>query len=297
MGVKKFRPVTPSLRFKAISDFSEITRKFSEKSLTVSLKKTGGRNNRGRITSRHRGGGSKRKYRLIDYKRDKFNDSGEVISIEYDPNRSARIALIEYSDKERRYIIWPDKLKVGDKVISSQDAQVDIKPGNSMKLIHMPMGTILHNLELMPGKGGVLVRSAGNWAQLMAKEKGMSQLRMPSGEIRLLKSECRATVGQVGLIEHSSFVHGKAGRVRWLGRRPKVRGVAMNPVDHPHGGGEGKAGQGNPHPVTPWGQPTKGYKTRNRRKSTNKYIVKRRVNKRVKPVSYTHLTLPTKRIV
>ncbi|MCF7908795.1 MAG: 50S ribosomal protein L2 [Candidatus Omnitrophica bacterium] len=282
MGVKKFRPVTPSLRFKAISNFSEITRSSSEKSLTVSLKKTGGRNNRGRITSRRRGGGSKRKYRLIDYKRNKFNDFGEVISIEYDPNRSARIALIEYSDKERRYIIWPDKLKVGDKIMSSLDAQVDIKPGNSMKLIHIPMGTLLHNLELTPGKGGVLVRSAGNWAQLMAKEKGMSQLRMPSGEIRFLKSECRATVGQVGLIEHSSFVHGKAGRVRWLGRRPKVRGVAMNPVDHPHGGGEGKAGQGNPHPVTPWGKPTKGYKTRNKRKSSNKYIVKRRVNKRVK---------------
>jgi len=282
MGVKKFRPVVPSLRFKAISDFSEITRSRPEKSLTASLKKSGGRNNRGRITSRRRGGGSKRKYRIIDSKRDRFTDLAEVISIEYDPNRSARIALLEYSDKERRYIIWPDKLKVGDKVISSQDSQVDIKPGNSMKLKYIPMGTFLHNLELTPGKGGVLVRSAGGWAQLMAKEKGMSQLRMPSGEIRLLKSECRATVGQVGLIEHSSFRHGKAGRVRWLGRRPKVRGVAMNPIDHPHGGGEGKAGQGNPHPVTPWGKPTKGYKTRKRRKASNKYIVKRRGKKRVK---------------
>ncbi len=218
----------------------------------------------------------------IDFKRDKFDQPAEVISIEYDPNRSARIALVEYSDKERRYIIWPDKLKVGEKVVSSQDSQVDIKPGNSMKLKYIPMGTFVHNLELMPGRGGVLVRSAGGWAQLMGKEKGFSQLRMPSGEIRLLKSDCRVTVGVVGLIEHSSFTHGKAGRVRWLGRRPKVRGVAMNPIDHPHGGGEGKAGQGNPHPVTPWGKPTKGFKTRKFRKFSNKYIVKRRAKKRVR---------------
>ncbi|MFH1363777.1 MAG: 50S ribosomal protein L2 [Candidatus Omnitrophota bacterium] len=282
MGVKKFRPMLPSLRFKAISDFAEITRDYPEKSLLVSLKKSGGRNNRGRVTSRHRGGGSKQRYRIIDYKRDKFDQLAEVLTIEYDPNRSARIALVEYFDKERRYIIWPDKLKVADKIVSSFDEQVDIKPGNSMKLKHIPMGTFVHNLELMPGRGGVLVRSAGNWAQLMGKEGDMAQLRMPSGEIRLLKSECRATVGQIGLIEHSSFVHGKAGRVRWLGQRPKVRGVAMNPVDHPHGGGEGKAGQGNPHPVTPWGKPTKGYKTRKRKKFSNKYIVKRRAKKRVR---------------
>lgn len=282
MGVKKFKPVAPSLRFKVISDFSEVTTKRPEKSLLVSLKKSGGRNNRGRITSRRRGGGSKRKYRIIDYKRDRFDQPAEVITIEYDPNRSARIALVEYPDKERRYIIWPDKLKVGDRIISSENSQVDIKPGNSMKLEYIPMGTFVHNLELVPQAGGVLARSAGSWAQLMAKEKGMSQLRMPSGEIRLINSQCRVTVGQVGLIEHASFNHGKAGRMRWLGRRPKVRGVAMNPIDHPHGGGEGKAGQGNPHPVTPWGKPTKGYKTRKAKKFTNKFIVKRRAKKRVK---------------
>lgn len=282
MGVKKFRPVTPSLRFKVISDFSEITKDRPEKSLTTSLKKSGGRNNRGRITVRRRGGGNKRKYRIIDFKRDKFDVEGEVIAIEYDPNRSARIALLEYPDRERRYIIWPDKLKVSDKVVSAFDSQVDIKPGNSMKLRHMPMGTLIHNLELEPGRGGILVRSAGSWAQLMAKERGFAQLRMPSGEIRLLKIDCRATVGQMGLIEHSSFRHGKAGKVRWLGRRPKVRGVAMNPIDHPHGGGEGRAGQGNPHPVTPWGKPTKGAKTRKPRNRSDKYILKRRTKKRGK---------------
>jgi large subunit ribosomal protein L2 len=253
-----------------------------EKSLTVSLQKSGGRNNCGRITIRRRGGGSKRKYRIIDFKRNKFDVEAEVIAIEYDPNRSARIALIQYPDEQRNYIIWPDKLKVGDRIISASDSQVDIKPGNCMKLKYMPMGTLVHNMELEPGRGAVMVRSAGSWAQLMAKEKGFAQLRMPSGEIRLLKVDCRATVGQVGLIEHSSFRHGKAGRVRWLGRRPKVRGVAMNPVDHPHGGGEGKAGQGNPHPVTPWGKPTKGAKTRKPRKKSTKYIVKRRAKRRSK---------------
>ena len=282
MGVKKFRPVTPSLRFKVISDFSEVTKDKPEKSLTASLKKSAGRNNRGRITVRRRGGGNKRKYRIIDFKRDKFDIEGEVIAIEYDPNRSARIALLEYPDKERRYIIWPDKLKVSDKVVSAFDSQVDIKPGNSMRLRHMPMGTLVHNMELEPGRGGILVRSAGSWAQLMAKERGFAQLRMPSGEIRLLKIDCRATVGQMGLIEHSSFRYGKAGKVRWLGRRPKVRGVAMNPIDHPHGGGEGRAGQGNPHPVTPWGKPTKGAKTRKPRNRSDKYIVKRRAKKRGK---------------
>ena len=280
MGVKKFRPITPSQRFKVISDFSEITKSQPEKSLITSLKKSGGRNNRGRITVRRRGGGSKRKYRLIDFRRDKFDISGEVIAIEYDPNRSARIALIKYSDAELRYIIWPDKLKVGDKIISAADTQVDIKPGNCMKLKHMPMGTIVHNIELNPGRGGILARSAGSSAQLMAKERGFAQLRMPSSEIRLLKEDCRATIGQMGLIEHASFRHGKAGKIRWLGRRPKVRGVAMNPIDHPHGGGEGKAGQGNPHPVTPWGKPTKGAKTRNPRKRSSKFIIKRRVKKR-----------------
>lgn len=279
MGVKKFKPITPTQRFKVISDFSEITKSTPEKSLTANLKKSGGRNNRGRITVRRRGGGHKRKYRIIDFKRDKFDVSGNVIAIEYDPNRSARLALIEYPDKERRYIIWPDKLQVGDQIVSSLDAQVDIKPGNSMKLAHIPLNTFVHNVELVSGKGGVFARSAGSWAQVMAKEQGGAQLRMPSSEIRVVKIDCRATIGQVGLIEHSSFVHGKAGRVRWLGRRPKVRGVAMNPIDHPHGGGEGKAGQGNPHPVTPWGKPTKGAKTRKRKKSSNKYIVKRRSKK------------------
>ncbi len=282
MGVKKFRPITPSLRFKVISDFSEVTKTQPEKSLLVSLKKSGGRNNRGRITIRRRGGGAKRKYRIIDFKRDKFDVEGEIIAIEYDPNRSARIALIEYPDKERRYIVMPDKVKVGDKIVSAFDSQIDIRPGNAMRLKHMPMGTLVHNLELTPGKGAIMARSAGSWAQLMAKEKGFAQLRMPSGEIRLIKVDCRATIGQVGLIEHSSFRHGKAGRNRWLGRRPKVRGVAMNPVDHPHGGGEGKAGQGNPHPVTPWGKPTKGAKTRNPRSRSNKFIVKRRAKKRAK---------------
>lgn len=276
MGVKKFKPITPTQRFKVISDFSEISKRNPEKSLTTSLAKSGGRNNRGRITVRRRGGGHKRKYRIIDFKRDKFDVSGNVVAIEYDPNRSARLALIEYPDKERRYIIWPDKLQVGDQIVSASDEQVDIKPGNSMKLTHIPLNTFVHNVELISGKGGIFARSAGSWAQVMAKEQGFAQLRMPSSEIRMVKIDCRATIGQVGLIEHSSFVHGKAGRVRWLGRRPKVRGVAMNPIDHPHGGGEGKAGQGNPHPVTPWGKPTKGAKTRKRKKMSNKYIVKRR---------------------
>lgn len=276
MGIKTFKPITPSLRFKVNSDFSEITKEKPEKSLTISLKKSGGRNNYGRITIRRRGGGHKRRYRIIDFKRDKFDVEGTVVAIEYDPNRTSRIALIEYPDKERRYIIWPDKLNVGDKIISSSDSQVDIKPGNCMKLAYIPLGTIVHNIELQPGRGGVIARSAGSWAQVMAKEGGFAQLRMPSGEIRLVKLDCRATIGQVGLIEHSSFISGKAGRTRWLGRRPKVRGAAMNPIDHPHGGGEGKAGQGNPHPVTPWGKPTKGGKTRKPRKFSNKFIIKRR---------------------
>jgi len=280
MGTKKYKPITPSLRFKVISDFAEITKVKPEKSLTASLKRTGGRNNSGQITMRRRGGGSKRKYRIIDFKRDRFDVEAQVLAIEYDPNRNARIALVEYPDKEKRYIIWPDKLNVGDKVFSAFDAQVDIKPGNCMRLKYVPLGTFVHNVELEPGKGGILIRSAGSWAQVMAKEKGFAQMRMPSGEIRLLKIDCRATIGQVGLIEYSSFVHGKAGRIRWLGRRPKVRGVAMNPIDHPHGGGEGKAGQGNPHPVTPWGKPTKGAKTRKPKKKSSRYIVKRRPSKK-----------------
>lgn len=276
MGIKTFKPVTQTQRFKVNADFSEITKDKPEKSLVRSLKKTGGRNNRGRITTRHIGGGHKQKYRIIDFKRDKFDAPAQVLAIEYDPNRSARIALLEYPDSEKRYIIWPDKLNVGDNVTSALDSQVDIKPGNCMKLKYMPLGTLIHNIELIPGRGAVLVRSAGSWGQVMAKDKGMAQLQMPSGEIRLVSEEARATVGQIGLIEHSSFVSGKAGRTRWLGRRPTVRGSAMNPIDHPHGGGEGKAGQGNPHPVTPWGKPTKGGKTRQPKKMSNKFIIKRR---------------------
>ncbi len=276
MGIKTFKPIRSSLRFKAIADFAEITKEEPEKKLILPLHKKGGRNNQGRITIRRRGGGHKRNYRLIDFKRDKFDVEAKVIAIEYDPNRTTRLALLEYPDKERRYIIWPDKLKVGDTVISAADSQVDIKPGNSMRLMYIPLGTIVHNIELEPGKGGVLVRSAGSWAQVMAKEAGYAQLRLPSGEVRLVKLGCRATVGQVGLIEHSSFNSGKAGRTRWLGRRPEVRGAAMNPIDHPHGGGEGKAGQGNPHPVSPWGRFTKGGKTRKPKKLSNKFIIKRR---------------------
>ncbi|MDD4955618.1 MAG: 50S ribosomal protein L2 [Candidatus Omnitrophica bacterium] len=276
MGIKTFRPVTPTQRFKVNADFSEITKSTPEKSLTKSIRKTGGRNNNGRITTRHIGGGNKQKYRIIDFKRDKFDVEAVVLSIEYDPNRSARIALLEYPDKEKRYIIWPDKLSVGDKISSASDSQVDIKPGNCMKLKYMPLGTLIHNIELIPGRGGIMIRSAGSWGQVMAKDKGMVQLQMPSGEIRLVSEDCRATVGQIGLIEHSSFISGKAGRTRWLGRRPTVRGAAMNPIDHPHGGGEGKAGQGNPHPVTPWGKVTKGGKTRKPKKMSNKFIIKRR---------------------
>lgn len=276
MGIKNFKPITGGLRFKVASDFSEVTKDKPEKSLTFSLRKKGGRNNRGRLTMRHRGGGHKQRYRFIDFKRDKFDIEGTVVAIEYDPNRTARIALIEYTDKERRYIIWPDKLEVGHKIISAFDSQVDIRPGNCMRLKHIPLGTLIHNIELEPNQGGKFIKSAGSWAQLMGKEVNFAQLKMPSGEIRLIKINCRATVGQIGLIEHSSFISGKAGRTRWLGRRPIVRGSAMNPIDHPHGGGEGKAGQGNPHPVTPWGVPTKGYKTRKPGKMSDRYIIKRK---------------------
>jgi large subunit ribosomal protein L2 len=276
MGIKRFKPITPTMRFRVLSDFKEVTKDTPEKSLTATLKRSGGRNNRGRITSRRIGGGHKHKYRIVDFKRDKFDVDGQVVGIEYDPNRTGRIALVEYPDKERRYIIWPDKLAAGDKVISTVNYQADIKPGNCMKLEFMPLGTVIHNIEIMPGKGGIMVRSAGSWAQLMAKENNMAHLRMPSGEIRMVRIDCRATVGQVGLIEHSTFISGKAGRTRWQGRRPFVRGAAMNPIDHPHGGGEGKAGQGNPHPVTPWGKPTKGGKTRKPQKASWRFIIKRR---------------------
>lgn len=275
MPVKSFKPVTPSLRFKTVSTFDEITKTRPEKSLLVPLKKTGGRNNKGRITCRHRGGGHKRTYRLIDFKRDKFNIPAKVAAVEYDPNRSARIALLHYADGEKRYILAPVGLKVSDSVISGET--VDIKIGNAMPLRSVPLGSTVHNIELKIGKGGQLARGAGSYAQLVAKEKNYAQLKLPSGEIRMVRIECMATIGQVGNAEHENITHGKAGKLRWLGRRPKVRGVAMNPVDHPMGGGEGKSSGGR-HPCSPWGQLSKGKKTR-RKKSSDSLIVKRRKSK------------------
>ncbi len=273
MAIRKLKPITPGTRFMSVPTFEEITKTAPEKSLTVSLKKSGGRNNLGRITSRHRGGGHKRKYRIIDFKRDKFNIPAKVFSIEYDPNRSARIALLHYADGEKRYIIAPDGLKVGDTVMSGDNAEV--KVGNAFKLKNMPLGSVIHNVELKPGKGAQLGRSAGTAIQLMAKEGKYAQLKLPSGEIRMVNLECMATFGAVGNSDHENVSLGKAGRSRWLGRRPHVRGVAMNPVDHPMGGGEGKSSGGG-HPVSPWGQKAKGLKTRKVKKESNKYIVKRR---------------------
>jgi large subunit ribosomal protein L2 len=273
MGIKTYRPVTPALRGRTGYTFEEITREEPYKPLVVPLKKSSGRNNKGRICIRFRGGGHKRAYRIIDFKRDKIGIEGVVESIEYDPNRSARIALIKYLDGERRYILCPVGLKVGDKVISS-DNEVDILPGNSLPLRYIPVGTIVHNIELRKGKGGQLVRSAGAGAQILAKEGNYAHIKLPSSEVRLIQLDCRATVGQVGNLENENISIGKAGRTRWLGRRPHVRGTAMNPIDHPHGGGEGKT-KGGRIPVTPWGQYTKGYKTR-KNKRTSKFIVKRR---------------------
>ncbi len=279
MGIKRFRPTTNTLRRTALSDFSEITKTKPEKSLLRPLKKKGGRNVYGRITVRFRGGGHKRMYRVIDFKRRRLDEPAEVIAIEYDPNRSARIALIQYSDGEKSYIIAPLELKVGQKVISTYDGEVEFKPGNCMPLRRIPLGTAVHNIELRPGKGGQIARAAGTSAQIMAKEGGFAFIRMPSREVRKISLECRSTIGQIGNVEHETRSLGKAGRKRWLGRRGHVRGVVMNPVDHPHGGGEGKAPQGNPHPVSPWGQPTKGFKTRKKRKYSDKYIVRRRGSK------------------
>jgi large subunit ribosomal protein L2 len=273
MGIKKFKPTSEGRRFMTVSDFSEITTNEPEKSLIVALSKKGGRNNRGRITVRHRGGGHKRRYRLIDFKRDKADVPGTVATIEYDPNRSANIALIHYADGEKRYILHPHGLQVGDTVVCSDEA--DIKPGNAMRLIAVPLGSWVHNIELQIGRGGQMCRSAGTYAQLMAKDNGYALLRLPSGELRQVHLECKATIGQVGNLQHENLTVGKAGRSRWLGRRPKVRGAAMNPIDHPHGGGEGRT-TGGRHPVTPWGKPTKGYKTRAKKKPSNKFIVKRR---------------------
>jgi large subunit ribosomal protein L2 len=272
MAIKSYKPTSPGRRHQTCSTFEEITAAKPEKSLTVTLKKTGGRNSFGRITSRHIGGGHKQKYRIIDFRRDKLDIPAKVASIEYDPNRSSRIALLFYADGEKRYILAPLNLKVGDTVIASKDA--DIKPGNSLPLKSIPLGTIIHNIELKLGKGGQLARSAGTFAQLMAKEGKYAQVKLPSGEVRMVLQDCLATIGQVGNIDHENVSIGKAGRSRWLGKRPKVRGVAMNPVDHPHGGGEGRTSGGR-HPVTPWGVPTKGYKTRTN-KTSSRFIVKSR---------------------
>ena len=277
MAIKKYNPTTPGLRGMTVSTFEEITCDTPEKSLTVTLKKHAGRNVRGKITVRHRGGGYRPKYRIIDFKRDKDGVPGTVATIEYDPNRTANIALINYADGEKRYIIAPNKLNVGDVIESG--AEADIKVGNALPLANIPVGTIIHNVELKPGKGGQMVRSAGNGAQLMAKEGAFAQVRLPSGEVRKVRIECRATIGEVGNIDHQNIQIGKAGRKRHMGIRPTVRGSVMNPNDHPHGGGEGKAGIGRVSPVTPWGKPALGYKTRKKKKDSNKYIVKGRKEK------------------
>jgi large subunit ribosomal protein L2 len=276
MGIKKFKPTTHSRRWMSGSDFSEITKDRPEKSLMLPLKKSGGRNYAGRITVRHHGGGHKRMLRIIDFKRDILDLPAKVLAIEYDPNRSTRIALVEYSNKGKRYILAPLNLKVGDEIISSQQKETEIKTGNSLPLRFIPTGTLIHNIELVKGKGGQIARSAGSSAVIMAKEGDFAHIRLPSAEIRLISLDCHASIGQLSNIEHEAITIGKAGRTRWLGIRPTVRGSAMNPVDHPHGGGEGKAGQGNPHPVSPWGQPTKGYKTRKKGKYSDKFIIKRR---------------------
>ena len=274
MPLKLYKPTSPARRLTSTTDNTELTPgKRPEKKLTRPLKKSGGRNVHGHITVRHVGGGHKRRYRLIDWRRDKIDVPGKITSIEYDPNRSARIALVTYADGEKRYILWPLGVGVGDTVVTGDD--VDVKPGNCLPLRAIPVGTVIHNIELKPGRGAQMVRSAGSSAQLMAKEGKFAQLRMPSGETRMVLLECKATIGQLGNIESEIVRLGKAGRKRWLGVRPTVRGVVMNPVDHPHGGGEGKSGQGNPHPVSPWGIPTKGHKTR-KNKRTNKFIIKRR---------------------
>ena len=272
MAIKSYNPTSAGRRHQTCSAFTEITTSTPEKSLLVSLKKSGGRNANGRITSRHQGGGHKQKYRIIDFRRDKRSIPATVASIEYDPNRSARIALLFYADGEKRYILAPLDLKVGDVIINGPEA--DIKPGNSLPLRAIPLGTVIHNIELKIGKGAQLARSAGTFAQLMSKEGKYSQIKLPSGEVRLVLQDCYATIGQVGNVDHENVNIGKAGRSRWLGRRPKVRGVAMNPVDHPHGGGEGRTSGGR-HPVTPWGIPTKGYKTRTN-KTSDRFIIKKR---------------------
>lgn len=273
MGVKKFKPVTPGRRFMTVSTFEDLTKKEPERSLIVPLRKKGGRNAQGKVTARHRGGGSKRMYRLVDFKRDKDGIGAKVAAIEFDPNRSARIALLQYRDGEKRYILAPVGLNVGDAVQSGPDAE--IRPGNALLLRQIPVGTVIHNIELLPRRGGQMVRAAGGAAQVMAKEGEYAHIRLPSGEVRLVALDCKATIGQVSNLDHESVTGGKAGRTRWLGRKPTVRGVAMDPASHPHGGGEGRSPIGMPGPVSPWGKPTLGYKTR-KRKLSDQYIVKRR---------------------
>ncbi len=274
MAIRKLKPVTPGTRWASVPAFDEITKTKPEKSLIEPLKKSGGRNNTGRVTSRHRGGGHKRFYRIIDFKRDKVGMDATVVAIEYDPNRSARIALVQYKDGERRYVLAADGVGVGTVLQSGPESEIRV--GNTLPLGNIPAGTFVHAVELRPGKGAQMARSAGTSVQLMAKEGKFAQLRLPSGEIRNVPVVCRATIGSVGNAEHENLSVGKAGRSRWLGIRPQSRGVVMNPVDHPHGGGEGKSPQGNPHPVSPWGWHTKGKKTRSRKKPSSKYIVKRR---------------------
>ena len=277
MGIKVYKPTSPGHRGMSVSTFEEITRSTPEKSLLRPLKKSAGRNNQGRLTVRHRGGGHKRRYRIIDFKRDKIGVPARVATIEYDPNRSARIALLYYEDGEKRYIIAPLGLQVGDKINSGPTAE--IRPGNALPLLSIPLGTLIHNIELQPGHGGQMVRSAGGYAQLMAKEGKYAQLRLPSGEARRVLLNCMATIGQVGNTDHQNITLGKAGRKRWQGRRSEVRGSAMDPASHPHGGGEGRSGIGMPGPKTPWGKPALGYRTR-RNKRTDQYIVRRRGKKR-----------------
>jgi len=273
MGTKKFRPTTPGRRFAVGSSFEEITKTAPERALLQALRRRAGRNGQGKVTMRHRGGGHKRQYRLVDFKRDKDGVPARVAAIEYDPNRSARLALLHYADGEKRYILAPTGLAIGDQVASGPEA--DIRPGNALPLRAIPVGTIVHNIELLPTRGGQMVRAAGGGAQVMAKEGESAHLRLPSGEVRLVRLECRATIGQVGNVEHEAAKLGKAGRTRWKGRRPSVRGVAMDPSSHPHGGGEGRSPIGMPGPVSPWGKPTLGYKTRKAKRS-DALIVKRR---------------------
>ncbi len=274
MGIRSYRPYTPGTRQKSVSDFAEITHSEPQKSLTYSQHRVKGRNNRGVITSRRRGGGHKRRYRLVDFRRNKYNVLGKVATVEYDPNRNARIALIHYQDGEKRYILHPRDLAVGTLIHSGSDAPIEV--GNSLPLTKIPLGTSVHNIELTPGRGGQLARAAGAMAQVVAKEGDFVTLKLPSGEVRMFRKECYATIGQVGNVDASNISIGKAGRKRWLGRRPEVRGSVMNPVDHPHGGGEGRAPIGRSGPVTPWGKPTLGYKTRKRKKQSDALIVRRR---------------------